>query len=119
MTRKSKDQKRPKSTFQQKAFLQLCRSHGLPDPVAEYRFHAKRRWRIDYYFETNETRLALEVEGGVYTYGRHNRASGFVADMEKYNALAQAGIFLIRVMPKDLLKKSTCDLIKSVLDRDC
>ena len=110
-----KAKRRPKSTFQQKAFRQLCVDAGLPEPVAEYKFHDKRRWRIDYYFETDEKRLALEVEGGVYTYGRHNRASGFIADMEKYNALTTAGIYLLRVIPKELLMADTIKMIKAAL----
>lgn len=107
--------RKPKSTFQQKAFSRMCTDAGLPKPIAEYRFHNKRKWRVDYYFETDDIRVALEVEGGVYTYGRHNRAIGFIADMEKYNALTTAGIFLLRVVPKDLLKADTIKLIRLAL----
>lgn len=96
-------------------FVQYCEQQGLPTPVAEYRFHPKRKWRIDYYFEKDGKRVALEVEGGVWRYGRHNRASGFVKDMEKYNAIAVAGIFLLRVQPGKLFGREILEAVKGVL----
>jgi hypothetical protein len=67
---------------------------GLAVPEPEYRFHDKRRWRFDYYFP--DYKVAIEIEGGVFQYGRHNRISGFIKDMEKYNAAAEMGILLLR-----------------------
>lgn len=96
-------------------FPLACVKYGLPEPVAEYRFDAKRRWRIDYYFEHNGRRVGVEVEGGVWTNGRHTRGKGFVADMEKYNAAQSVGIAIIRVTPGNLLKSETFDLIKKTL----
>jgi hypothetical protein len=96
-------------------FQQLCRYEGLPTPVREYKFHAQRKWRIDYYFQTPSTRLALEVEGGIYTQGRHTRGSGFVKDIEKYNAITMQGIVLLRTSPKNLLSYSTIQQIKHTI----
>ena len=97
-------------------FSQTCVAVGLPEPVAEYRFHPTRKWRIDWFFEgANGRKVALEVEGGAFTGGRHTRGKGFVADMEKYNELTRAGIWLLRVTPSDLLTTKTFDLIKSAL----
>jgi very-short-patch-repair endonuclease len=62
-----------------------------------------------------EYKVALEIEGGVWTGGRHSNPSGFVGDMEKYNALACAGWRLIRIEPKGLLKASTVELIRAAL----
>ena len=57
----------------------------------EYRFaaDAKRRWRADIAFPA--ARVAVEIDGGLWIYGRHNRASGALADMEKGNAYAERG----------------------------
>lgn len=57
--------------------------------VREYRFHPKRRWRFDYAIPSHK--IAIEIEGGVWTYGRHNRARGYLADMEKYNEATRLG----------------------------
>ena len=97
-------------------FPQTCVAVGLPEPVAEYRFHPSRKWRIDWFFEgQNGRKVALEVEGGVWTGGRHTRSGGFVGDMEKYNEIAAAGILLLRVQPKELLSQNTINLLKKSL----
>lgn len=96
-------------------FQQACVASSLPQPVAEFQFHPDRKWRIDYYFQHDTRRVALEVEGGVYTGGRHTRSAGFLGDIEKYNALSVAGIFLVRVTPGELLRAATFNTIKAVL----
>jgi hypothetical protein len=64
-------------------FLALLRRERLPLPVPEYRFAPPRRWRTDYAWPL--AKLALEVEGGVWTNGRHTRGTGFLKDIAKYN----------------------------------
>lgn len=110
-------EKMGKITGAQKIFSQVCQKNGLPKPTPEYRFHSKRVWRIDYYFTNpiNGIRIALEVEGGIWNYGRHNRPSGFIKDMEKYNSLALEGILLLRVLPRELLTVKTFTLLKTAL----
>lgn len=105
-----------------KVFQALCKSEGLPVPALEYKFHPKRKWRSDYYFEKDGIKVALEVEGGVWKKGkdgklggRHNRGVGFIKDLEKYNNYAMMGILLLRVQPKDLLKISTIEMLKKIL----
>ncbi|NYZ70022.1 hypothetical protein H0A36_28820, partial [Endozoicomonas sp. SM1973] len=58
-------------------------AYKLPKPVTEYKFHPKRRWRFD--FAWPDKKLAVEVEGGGWVNGRHNRGQGFANDMEKYH----------------------------------
>jgi very-short-patch-repair endonuclease len=74
-------------------YLQLRALHVIL-PEREYAFHPVRRWRFD--FAWPELRLAVEVEGGVYSQGRHNRPQGFIGDTEKYNAAAEAGWTVLR-----------------------
>lgn len=96
-------------------FQSYCQQNGLPKPTPEHKFHPTRKWRIDWYFEENGKKIALEVEGGVWTFGRHTRGAGFLADVEKYNNLAMAGIYLLRVTPDNLLKQSTIEMLKTAL----
>lgn len=96
-------------------FCAACTAYGLPDPVKEYRFDAKRRWRIDYYFEHGGKRVGLEVEGGIWSGGRHTRGKGFAGDMEKYNAAQMAGIAIVRVQPSGLMKNATFEMVKKLL----
>lgn len=58
------------------------KSQGYEGWIAEHRFHPTRRWRFD--FANPELMLAIEVEGGTYSQGRHTRGKGFEADCEKY-----------------------------------
>lgn len=90
-------------------FAQLCRDHGLPEPVQEYRFHPVRRWRFDYAWP--DLLVALEVEGGVWTGGRHTRGSGFKGDMEKYNTATVLGWRVLRCVPSDVCTMETVEMI--------
>lgn len=82
------------------SFLIRCSAHNIPAPQKEYRFCPHRRWRLDYAWP--EYKLAVEIEGGIWKYGRHNRASGFLSDMEKYNELAIMGWSLLRFTPEQI-----------------
>ena len=66
--------------------------------IPEYRFHPERLWRFDYAIPG--MMVAIEIEGGVWTIGRHTRGSGFIKDMEKYNAAAIMGWKVLRYTPQ-------------------
>jgi very-short-patch-repair endonuclease len=76
------------------------RTAEFPAWVEEHRFHPTRKWRFDFAWPAN--RLACEVEGGVYTNGRHTRGAGFTADCEKYNEAAADGWTVIRVTAEQI-----------------
>ena len=82
------------------ALVMLCRANKLPEPMPEYRFHPSRKWRFDYAWPRHM--LALEIEGGVWTQGRHTRGAGAVADMEKYSEAAIMGWRLLYVTPQQV-----------------
>lgn len=71
-----------------------------PGVVPEHEFHATRRWRFDYAWPG--PMVALEIEGGAWTQGRHTRGQGFVADLEKYSEAAIAGWCVLRATPQQL-----------------
>lgn len=68
---------------------------GLPKPVAEFRFHPTRRWRFDYAWPDRS--IAVEVDGAVWTGGRHTRGAGVEKDCEKYAEALLAGWRVLRV----------------------
>jgi hypothetical protein len=58
-----------------------------PGWVAELRFAPPRRWRFD--FANVGQKLAIEIQGGIWTGGRHSRGGKAQLDeMEKLNAAA-------------------------------
>ena len=60
----------------------------------EYKFHPKRKWRADFHIVGKN--ILVEVEGGVWSGGRHTRGKGYIGDMEKYNAAVVLGFQVLR-----------------------
>lgn len=54
-----------------------------------------RRWRLD--FAWLNLRLGVEVDGGIWTHGRHTRGKGWEDDAEKLAEAAIQGWTVIRV----------------------
>lgn len=95
-------------------FKKIIKKEFKCDCISEYKFHEKRRWRAD--FAILEHKILIEVEGGIWVRGRHNRASGYIKDMEKYNTATSMGFRVLRFQPSDLLKTETLDLIKKTIE---
>lgn len=83
----------PKSKLESLFWLHLS-ALEMPMPEPEYRFNPSRMWRVD--FAWPSLLVAVELEGAVWTGGRHTRGAGFLADMDKYNALSMMGWRLLR-----------------------
>lgn len=60
----------------------------------EFRFCSTRKWRAD--FHLIGKMILIEVEGGVWSNGRHTRGKGYIADMEKYNTAQNLGYKVLR-----------------------
>jgi very-short-patch-repair endonuclease len=88
-------------------------SNRVEIPDREYKFHPTRRWRFDFAYP--RLKLAVEVEGGIWSGGRHTRGTGFEADCEKYNEAALAGWRIIRVSPKMVMDFRALEFIKRAL----
>lgn len=78
-------------------FLQhftLTYPHEAP-PAREFYFaRPTRMWRFDFAWPLE--RVAVEIEGGTWTNGRHTRGSGFADDCEKYSEAALRGWCVLR-----------------------
>jgi very-short-patch-repair endonuclease len=70
--------------------------------LKEVRFHAERRWRFDYMLL--DAQVAIEIEGAIWTRGRHVRGAGFQADMNKYNHATMMGYRVLRFSTEDVLR---------------
>ena len=71
-----------------------------PPLEREFRFYSERRWRADFAYLPG--RVLIEVEGGIWVNGRHNRAAGFNADLEKYLEANLAGWRVFRFGPDQI-----------------
>ena len=60
----------------------------------EFKFHPTRKWRAD--FHLKDKKILVEVEGGIWSNGRHTRGKGYLGDLEKYNAATMMGYQVIR-----------------------
>ena len=85
------------SKLEETLLLQMRALH-LPPPQREYLFHPTRKWKID--FAWPEYKLAVEVEGGIHSGGRHVMGVGFENDLEKYHEAMVAGWVVYRCSTK-------------------
>lgn len=98
---------------------------GLNRPVTEHQFAAMvkftgkdgrertRKWAFD--FAWLEQKVALEVEGGIWTGGRHTRGAGFSKDIEKYNTAVTLGWRVVKCVPGKLCTEETIELLRKLL----
>lgn len=107
-TRQTKPQA-PKTDF----FTVLCRSDLKVECVKEHKFHPVRKWRFDYAIPAHK--IAIEVEGGVWTGGRHTSPKGFLNDMEKYNTATIMGWKVLRTIPDKLCTNATLGMIRETM----
>lgn len=94
-------------------FTTLCRSDLHVECVKEFKFHPTRKWRFDYAIP--QYKIALEVEGGVWSGGRHTSPKGFLNDMEKYNTATLMGWRVFRTIPDELLTNTTLSLLREAM----
>ena len=85
-------------------------------PKAEYRFLKKRRFRFD--FAWPDRMMAVEVEGGVFSGGRHTRGMGYTRDLEKYNLATLHGWRVFRFTTQDVTTQKAIAFISAVMDNN-
>ena len=107
--RAQKPRKQPKTDI----FTIIGKTDRCGECGKEYMFHPVRKWRFDYAIP--EHKVALEVEGGIWTKGRHTRPQGFLGDIEKYNAGTLLGWRIFRVTPDELYSNKTFNLLKDAI----
>jgi very-short-patch-repair endonuclease len=86
---------------------------GIPKPEYEYLFHPVRKWRMDIAWPDHK--VYLEVDGGIWVKGGHNRGAQMLKDWEKSNTAAGMGWTILKCQPKDLCTEQTAEFIKDAL----
>lgn len=96
-----------------KIFAALLKQHKIPEPAEEFVFEPSRKWRMDYAWP--KAKLGLEIDGGIWTKGRHTRGAGWLKDTEKLNHAAVLGWRMVRTTPTGLYLPDMLTTIKLAL----
>lgn len=113
LTKKTKNQpiaKQP-SIGEAELMLQLRANHIAYK--TEFKFAEHRRWRAD--FLILGTRILIEIEGGIFSGGRHVRGVGYQQDCEKYNWVSCNNWILLRFTTQQVNSGAALEAIKNVL----
>jgi len=98
------------------AFEQQLRAEGIAYE-REVCFHPTRKWRFDFIFPESR-KLAVEVDGGTFSGGRHTRGVGYQGDCDKFNQATLLGWAVIHVTSKMLDDLTGLALVKEMLKRE-
>jgi len=79
--------------------------------VRQYKPIPTRLYKSDFYLP--DFNLIIEIEGGQWVNGRHQRGYGFKQDIEKYNALTLAGYKILRLTTDHFLRIGQKDYMVS------
>lgn len=101
-----------KSNFEDLFYNQI-KNLKLKLPVREYKFCSYRRWRSDFCWI--EERIIFEIEGGIFSRGRHIQSIGFIKDCEKYNMASLLGYRIFRIIPAQVKNGEGISLLISAL----
>ncbi len=81
--------------------------------IQEYQFNPDRKWKAD--FHLIGTKILIEVEGGIWSNGRHTRGKGYLGDMEKYNSAQELGYSVYRYSTEQVKSGKAIEEIKRLV----
>lgn len=90
----------------------VAQAQGLPEPVQQYQFDEVRKYRFDFAFV--DRLLAIELHGGQWINGGHNRGSGQQKDVEKKRLAISQGWYVLEYTTEDL--KNPVQVIEQVVN---
>ena len=94
------------------AYFKECK---LPECVTESKFHPTRRWLFDFAFR--KEKVAIEVQGGIWTGGAHARPVFLMRDYEKLNEAQCLGWVVLQVQPKEICTMELVELVRRAIKR--
>jgi hypothetical protein len=108
----------------------------IPTPVEEYRFCAGHRWRFDFAWPNYQREIradtgevvtiftltnaqiggvAVEVQGGIWTRGRHTRGAALKMEWDKLNTAAILGWRILYCEPRQVMSTAFAKQLKAAL----
>lgn len=96
------------------AFQLRAIGHDVGAFDRQFRFAPPRKWLSDFAWPAQM--LLVEVDGGGWVYGRHNRPQGMEKDFEKHNAAVEAGFRVLRYTGAQIDSGEALAQIERVLD---
>lgn len=100
----------------ERGFSVIWELYGTVPAESQVIFHPQRGWLLDFAWVSRL--IALEIQGGTFSRGRHSRGKGQAEDAAKNNAAVMMGWRMLYATT-DMLKNdpiSICDMIKQLLD---
>jgi len=79
----------------------------------EFKLHPSRKWRADFHLKGKK--ILVEVEGGIWSNGRHTRSKGYLGDLEKYNAATMMGYQVIRFSTEQVKSGKAIEQIEKMV----
>ena len=116
MARRRKKRTGADSHLERKFLLYWERLHGLDlRPVRQFCFAKAigRRWRMDFAWPAKK--VCVELDGGIFIGGGHNRGVQFTKDAEKHNAAVMRGWRILRYTTLDM-KERPEEVVKEVTE---
>ena len=127
--------------MKRKTEADLCMEHVLTELVPhrmfwpEFKFDTDRKFSFDYAIPAlsfdyaipalsfdyaipalRQGALAIEINGGAWSRGRHVRGAGFIRDMEKLNLAQIFGWDVLQFTPQQVLDGTAKEVIKRWLE---
>jgi hypothetical protein len=94
-------------------FETVWKRNNGPELEKEFRFWPKgKAWLADY--RVVGKMVLIELEGGVWSKGRHVRPAGFIEDCIKYNKAAMMGYMVIRIPTGCATDNYVSEIIKGI-----
>ena len=81
----------------------------------EVRCHPVRRWRLDFLVEG--TKIAVEVQGGIWSGGRHTTGA-VEKEYEKENTALLMGYKILKVTAKHIRSGQALEWVETMLEKE-
>lgn len=103
--------------YNPKIVTSYWQSQGLDRPQTEYQFHPTRKWRFDFAYPAERGGVAVEVQGGIWSQGRHTRGAALKKEWEKLNLAAALGWRILYCEPRDVCTLDFVRVLAAALGR--